>query len=276
MLPQARYSDPVPVVVSIQDVADERLVAYRDLRRGGDGSMVVEGELAVERFAASGATVSSVLATSAVGERLAPRLGDAVTLYLAPASIVRQIVGFDFHRGCLATGPRPPVPPGFSPPEFASLARLDRFTVVVAEALADPANAGAIARNAAAFGADLLIYDEAGADPWSRRAIRAAMANLFRLPVLVGNPHELVQRLIQATGCSVIAACLDTDAVPLHHFSWPDRAVLLVGNEGRGLSARLSGLADARVVIPVQAQADSLNVAAATAVLLHARDPEQK
>ena len=60
------------------------------------------------------------------------------------------------------------------------------------------------------------------------------------------------------------------DAIALPQFRAPAKRILLVGNEGAGLSPELLRLADHRVRVPVAAASDSVNVAAATAVLLYA------
>ena len=69
-------------------------------------------------------------------------------------------------------------------------------------------------------------------------------------------------------GTRTVAAVVGEGAVPLSRVRPPSRVVLLVGNEGAGLSGPLRALADERVTIPLAPGVDSLNVAAATAVLL--------
>jgi tRNA G18 (ribose-2'-O)-methylase SpoU len=68
----------------------------------------------------------------------------------------------------------------------------------------------------------------------------------------------------------VVAATPDPKAVALDRFAAPAKLILLVGNEGTGLSQALLEAADHRLRIPVAPDSDSLNVAAATAVLLYA------
>ncbi len=69
-------------------------------------------------------------------------------------------------------------------------------------------------------------------------------------------------------GARTVAAVVQPGAVALGRYVAPSRAVLLVGNEGAGLSESLRVLADDAVTIPLAPGVDSLNVAAATAVLL--------
>ncbi len=237
--------------------------------------MIVEGEVAVRRFLEHASRSTRVLTTAGHLARLRDVLGETEVL-VAGKALLREVVGFDFHRGCLATGPRPDVGDDTWPARLEHLQRGAPRTIIAAEGLSDPVNVGAIVRNARALGADLVVLDAAGADPFSRRAIRASMGNVFGQPILVTN--ALASRVVElrdALGSTVIAATVSLRAVDLRRLPWPAVAIIMVGNEGRGLSTSLLALAAHEVTIPVHPGADSLNVAAATAILLYARDREQ-
>jgi tRNA G18 (ribose-2'-O)-methylase SpoU len=127
-----------------------------------------------------------------------------------------------------------------------------------------------MARNAAAFGADALVLSPRCADPFYRKAVRVSLGAVFELPIirLERWPEDLAR--LRAGGLSLVAAVVDPSAVPLHRFAPPDRFALLLGAEGPGLSAGARAACDARVTIPMSPGADSLNVATAGAVFLHA------
>jgi tRNA G18 (ribose-2'-O)-methylase SpoU len=251
---------------TITDPSDIRLVAFRrlpDRPHPADG-FIVEGALAVDRLLEARWPVHAVLCTPAASVRLGDRLADT-EVYEAPGPLIREVVGFDLHRGVVAWAPRPDLT---RPPLEAATPH----TVVVAERLADPSNLGALLRNARAFGADLVVCDPRGADPLSRRAIRAAMGHTFTLPLWIAPPAAaftaLRERMPELRG---VAATLADDATPLPHYKWADKVALMVGNEGSGLSAELRARAHDAVTLPMAAGADSLNVAAATAVFLYSR-----
>ena len=250
---------------------DPSLAPYRELRGGGpelDGRFIVEGVLAVERLLASSYTLESILCTPSARARLELEGVDCPVFEL-PRKAIAALAGFDFHRGVLACARRPPLRSELDAVELEELRGRARLTLVVAEGLADPRNLGALVRNAAAFGADLLVADARGADLLSRMAIRASVGNVFRLPLLVSPTlPATVAWLRRELGLRVIAAT-PAGASALHEFEAAPRQLLLVGNEGAGLSSELLELADDRVRIPVAAASDSLNVAAATAVLLY-------
>jgi tRNA G18 (ribose-2'-O)-methylase SpoU len=247
---------------------DPRLEPYRELRPG-PGRFIVEGALAVERLLGRGIEIESSVCTPGQRGRLV--IPAEVPVFDLRKGEIVELAGFDFHRGVLACAKRPAVRVGLSEAELERLRGRERLRVVVAEQLADPRNVGAVVRNVAAFSGDLLIVDARGADPYSRLAIRAGVGNVFRIPLVVSDDLPgTVGELARALGAEVIAATPRAGAVELHRFAAPERSILLVGNEGAGLSEPLLELATQRVRIPVAAESDSINVAAATAVLLYA------
>jgi tRNA G18 (ribose-2'-O)-methylase SpoU len=230
--------------------------------------VVVEGVLAVERALLAGADVEVVLATEATAARLPP-LPLGVQGRLASAEQVREIVGYDFHRGCLATVRRR-AEPALTPTLAAWLSSSPAPWVVVAEALADPVNVGALLRNARAFGVAGVVF-VGGADPWAPRAIRASAGHVFSQPWTRARSCDAVFDAATASAASprhwaatVGTGAMDVATVP------GGPALLWVGSEGPGLSPQMLARADGRLTIPMAADVDSLNVAAATAVMLYA------
>lgn len=250
---------------------DPRVDAYRDLKgRARDPArdptrFVVEGELAVTRLLASTFVVESVLTTPARLERLRAHVRADVPVLVAASDVLEAIAGVELHRGCLALARRPAPSPVVGPP----LERA-RTTIVAAQGLGDPANVGALVRDCRAFGAHLLLLDDRGADPFSPRAVRAAMGHVFTQPLAVCEDLRGEVARLRAEGRRVLAATLSPRATPLPRLARPAHLVLLLGHEGEGLRRDLLDLADEEVTIPIAPDVDSLNVAAAAAVLLYA------
>lgn len=145
-----------------------------------------------------------------------------------------------------------------------------RWTVLLVQGLADPANLGSILRTARAFAVDLVLLDRRGADPLSRRAVRSSMGHVFTQPLALADDLPAALTLLQHHGATIWAATVGPRARALGSLARPDRLALLVGNEGVGLPAALCARADAELTIPIAPEVDSLGVAAATAILLHA------
>jgi len=245
---------------------DPVLRELRDLPRHRDGALVVvEGFTAVSRAIAAGWPVHAVLATEEAARHL-PSLAEGTAGRVGPPQLLREVVGFDFHRGCIALAARDE--PRDVLAWIAERAAADPpWRIVVAEALADPVNVGALIRNARAFGTSAVVL-VGGADPFSARAVRASMGHVFAQPLVRAAAIAPVLDAI-ARACPracIVAAAID--GVPLDAFAPAPCTVLLLGAEGPGLSAEARARAHASVAIPMAPGVDSLNVAAASAVLL--------
>jgi tRNA G18 (ribose-2'-O)-methylase SpoU len=138
---------------------------------------------------------------------------------------------------------------------------------VIVEGVDNPANVGAIVRNAAAFGWDGLVLDHSSADPLARRALRVAMGTAFTLPH--ARTRRLVDELRESSGLTLYALTPDPTAIDIRRVAPTARRGVIIGSERAGLSAALLALA-IPVRIPMAQGVDSLNAAAAAAVACYA------
>ena len=250
-------------------LSDERLAHYRDLqdRRLGEdsGRFVAESELVVRKLLTTSLRVCSLLLTAPRLASLEPLLaagkGD-YPVFVVPQAVMDQIAGFHVHRGCLAIAERP------RQPGIPAGAR----TVVVLVDLVDVDNLGAMARNAAAFGADAMVLSPRCADPFYRKAVRTSAGAVLSLPIVRATrwPEDLLA-LRERHGLSLVGAVLSDRATPLADFAPPARLAILFGAEGPGLDEETMRACDALVTIPMAKSpaVDSLNVATSCAVFLY-------
>ena len=148
-----------------------------------------------------------------------------------------------------------------------------------------PHNVGAMFRSAAALGVDAVLVTPQCADPLYRRSIRVSMGTVFQVPwtrleVWPHAPHPPGRPgapggvdLLREAGFDVLALALTDEAVALDAADLgPQRKVALVlGAEGHGLKPATLRAADEHLVIPMAGGVDSLNVAAASAVVFWQR-----
>jgi TrmH family RNA methyltransferase len=136
---------------------------------------------------------------------------------------------------------------------------------VFLEGVQDPANVGAIVRTAAAFGVRRVVLDQACADPWSPKALRAGMGGHFALQI------EETKRLVQALEAfkGTLVGTLVKDGVPLAQAKLDGELGWIFGGEGRGVSETVLRQTSVNVTIPLAPATESLNVAAAVAVCLY-------
>lgn len=138
------------------------------------------------------------------------------------------------------------------------------WVVLVLDAVQDPGNFGTLTRTAEALGARAVLPLPGTVDPWNPKSVRAAMGSSFRLPI-VPTRWETLAPWLRERGATTLAAAAGAPPLPTPP---PGRAALVLGNEGAGIGAESAGHADLRVGIPLRGRADSLNVAAAGAILL--------
>jgi TrmH family RNA methyltransferase len=149
--------------------------------------------------------------------------------------------------------------------------------VVVFDRPGDPGNIGTVVRSADAFGAAGVIVTGHAADVYDPKAVRASTGSLFAVPVVrVSAPGDVV-----AWARAADVRIIGTDEsgnkdVFRHDLGGP--ALIVIGNETRGMSAAWLAACDETVRIPIGGAASSLNAAAAATVLLYeaARQREEK
>lgn len=236
---------------------NERALASRAQKRddSGAGLFLAEGDLVVERAFRAGCVPTAALVDTTRVPDVAAELG--CPLYGGGPEIRSLVENLGFPLSILALFERP------ARPSVAQLAANAR-RLVVAEAVDNPVNVGSIVRNAAALGWDGLVLDHTSADPLARRALRVAMGTAFSLPH--ARTRNLADDLRALDGFELYAMTPDPDARPLDDIQPGPRAAVLIGSERSGLSAELINLATP-VRIPMAGGVDSLNAAAATAVV---------
>ncbi|HEX2025893.1 MAG TPA: TrmH family RNA methyltransferase [Actinomycetota bacterium] len=131
----------------------------------------------------------------------------------------------------------------------------------------DPGNAGTILRSADAAGAAGVVFARDSVDVYNPKAVRASAGSLFHLPVVRDvPPAEAVERL-RGRGARVYAASADGE-IPMQAADLAGPTALLFGNEAWGIPSEVRDLADATVRVPIHGAAESLNLAAAAALLM--------
>lgn len=263
----------------VGDLADPRLADYRNLRDAElllrRDRFIVEGRgnlrvLLTRTALRPESLLLSEAACSALESELAP-LVVGVPVFVAPQSVLDAVVGFRVHRGALAVCRRPaPRDPVALAAEV--LARESAPRVVVLEGVRDADNVGGIFRAAMAFGARAVFLCGRSCDPLYRKAVRTSMGGSLCVPFARVEEEGALLSALRAKGFCVLAFDPKEPGEALEGLRdrLPGPVALLFGTEGSGLSdAALAG-ADRRVRIGMEDGVDSLNVATAAAIGLHA------
>jgi tRNA G18 (ribose-2'-O)-methylase SpoU len=256
--------------VEIGSAGDERLADYRGLTdvalrtriEPPNGLFIAESEHVIRRALAAGYRPRSMVMAPEWLDRMAA-LVEAVDapVYAASYDVLRELTGFNVHRGALASFHRKPLP------SVADVV-VDAGRVVVLEDMVSHTNLGAVFRCAAALGMDAVVLSPSCADPLYRRSVRVSMGEVFAIPYARAERWPGSLDDLRHLGFRTVALTPAADAVPLDAVSHPREVpvAVLLGTEGPGLSDDAIARSDVRVRIPMSAGVDSLNVAAAAAV----------
>lgn len=230
--------------------------------RVAEGAVLVEGVRAVEEALAARVDVrfavsSPRLETTEQGRALAARL-EALDLTRMDDDDLVRVSDTEHSQGVLLVGAEPEASLGSIRP---------RGRYLVLDGVQDPGNAGTLVRAAVAFGLDAVICLDGTVDPWIPKTVRASAGMIFRLPIVRASSAEAVERF---HGAMVPMFVADADGEAPYALSTSEGFALIVGNEGAGVRKDLTLQADAVIGVPMPGPAESLNVAMAGSILLHA------
>ena len=138
---------------------------------------------------------------------------------------------------------------------------------VLLDGVSDPGNMGTIIRTCAAVGVkDIFLVD--CCDPYSPKAQRSAMGSLLRLPVIVADNFSEQMIELKAKGMTLFATTITDADINLGTFKFPSGSVVMIGNEGKGLSGEAISLADKKVTIVMSGRNESLNASVAASLFM--------
>ena len=267
----------MPVIHEITDLTAPELDIYARLTQAQlrnrlepeKGIFIAESPKVIARALDAGYQPLSLLMErrqiTGPAQEILTRCGD-VPVYTADRELLAQLTGFALTRGVLCAFRRPA-------PRTVEQVCAHARRVAVLEGIVDSTNVGAIFRSAAALNMDAVLITPSCCDPLCRRAVRVSMGTVFQVPwTRIGSearvwPHDGLSALRDA-GFSCAAMALTDDSVSLDDpvLQKIDRLAIFMGTEGAGLGAKTIAGCDRAVRIPMAHGADSLNVAAASAV----------
>ena len=270
----------MPTIIEITDILDRHIEPFRALNNKRGAQTVVDPDI----FIAESPKVIKV----AMEEGYRPDCllcerrhiqGDAswiieacpdLTVFTGEREVLAQLTGYTLTRGVLCAMKRKPLP---QPADILHGAK----RVAVIEAVCDTTNIGSIFRSAAALGIDAILLTPDSCDPLNRRSVRVSMGTVFKIPwTFADEPVTTLNDL----GFTTIALALKPDSLPLDspQFQNLERAAMVLGTEGEGLTDATIAKCRYTAIIPMARGVDSLNVGSAAAVafwqLRQAADPK--
>ena len=229
------------------------------------GEFCVEGVRSVAAALEAGAPLVEVLvAEEAYAEARVQAMlaGATVPVHVRPTRDLARLSDVKTSQGVLAVARTALVPE-------ASLHT--HITVLVLDGVQDPGNVGTSLRSAAWFGADAVLASDQTADFFNPKSVRAAMGGLWDLRLARTDDLPAALTGLRQSGFALYGAALD--GVDARTFAPCRPSVLVLGSEAHGLTPAVGALLDAQLTIagaPMRRGVESLNVAVAAGILLHA------
>lgn len=260
-------------LIEIEDIDRPSLAIYRQLRDNAftqDNSFIADSPKVVNMLLETTIEVKSILATQAYYDEFSESISKKAIprLYVAPKSQIEKIVGHRVHHNVMMHGVRP---------ETTPLSEMGEHIIMLDE-ISSTENIGSIARSAAAMGVNSYLLPRQGPHPYGRRALRVSMGYVSRLDMHLYDDIFTTLSALKADGYKIFAAEVTEASIPLADVEVPDRWVLLMGHEGKGISQEVLRECDVSVEIEMATGVKSFNVGVAASILMYqfrSRSPKQ-
>lgn len=138
--------------------------------------------------------------------------------------------------------------------------------MIALDNMQDPNNLGTVLRSAEAFGVDGVILSSDCCDIFSPKVVRGSMGAVFRLPFCICN--SVAEFLNDNPAVTSYAAVVDAGAKPVTEYTYDAPCVAVIGNEANGIKQQTIEACTHTLTIPMNGKAESLNAAAAAAILI--------
>lgn len=228
------------------------------------GIFICESAKVIKRALDAGYEPISLLASESIDEEskeLVENIND-VPIYMGEDSVLKELAGYALTGGILAAMMRKPL---LSVEEIIK----DKQLIAVLENVENPTNIGAIFRSAAAMGVEAIIVTSDSSDPLYRRAERVSMGTVFQIPWTKADKDSDYLKILSDNGIATVAMALSDNSVNISdkRIKEEKKLAVILGSEGYGLKEETIKRSDYVAKIPMNPVVDSLNVAAASAVM---------
>jgi TrmH family RNA methyltransferase len=140
--------------------------------------------------------------------------------------------------------------------------------VIIADGIQDPGNLGTIIRTADAAGAGGVIITKGTVDVYNDKTLRATMGSIFHIPIIFAEDFNALGAELKEQGYIINAASLEGSKY-IYDCNFEGKTAIIIGNEANGIPAEHMDAVTQKIKIPMPGKAESLNAAAATAVIIY-------
>jgi tRNA G18 (ribose-2'-O)-methylase SpoU len=255
-------------MIEIISPFDQRVSDYRLLKSKEEDPniFIADHEKTVIRLLKSNITIKSVYSTIKYINKYIDLINEKINnnqLFYSDIKIFEETIGFSVHQGMMAVGMTPSMrePHSINNP------------IILCNSLVDTQNMGSIIRTSGAFGINSIVLDEKCVSPFLRRSIRVSMGNIFDINFYRSKRIIDDLRKWKIQNFKILALSLPFNSSlnkfnKIGDFNFPEKFILILGNEGYGIDEEIKKECDEFIYIPMYSGVDSLNVSHSLAVAL--------
>ena len=260
------------VTTRLRQVTSRQNSLVKELRKAfahgeptSDGSLAIEGVRLIEEAIRSGLRFQAIIFSESGrthAARLLPQISNHAEALLLADDVFMSAVSTETPQGVAALVKLRPVTLEELLPQISA----DGLLVGVA-GLQDPGNLGTVIRSAEAFSARGILLGEKTASYFNPKVARASAGSLFREPLVRVNMMESIQTLRQQK--VRVLATSSHKGTPLPEVNFKGPCMVVIGNEGAGVPAKVLAAADELITIPHSSRVESLNAGIAASIILY-------
>ncbi len=226
-------------------------------KRKQTGEIILEGPNLIEEAQKTGILFLEVMATEELLQK--EKLFSREEVTVVTEEVMAKIAPSRSPQGIVARIKRP---------VFYWKDLLEAKRLLILDRLQDPGNVGTLIRTAAGAGFDGVVLLGEGADPNQPKALRASAGAIFKIPVTEVPSPEIKQFISELESSFSIYKAEPRGGKNYRQVAFGKKCALILGHETRGVSPELGEIPITSVSIPLTREIESLNVAAAGAILV--------
>ena len=139
---------------------------------------------------------------------------------------------------------------------------------ITLDGVQDPGNLGTIIRTAVAAGVKGIFLMKGTVDPFNDKTVRSTMSALHKIPLYEDVTLSMLHDIVAESNMTTYVTALE-DSEPYHSVDYAKRTMLVLGNEGNGVTPEVMNLCTNRIMIPMYGDMESLNVSVAAALCMY-------
>ena len=139
--------------------------------------------------------------------------------------------------------------------------------ILALDNIQDPGNLGTIIRSAVAFNIDTIILSQNTVDLYNSKVLRSTQGMIFNINIVVSDLEKEIKEL-KNKNYKILTTKVDGGKL-IKNIEKKEKFVIIIGNEGNGVSEQLQQLSDEYIYIKMNEKCESLNAAIATSIILY-------